>query len=291
MPVEVVAIFGPTASGKSEVAEGVARLLDTEVVSADAMQVYRGLPLLTNQPAHSTRLVAICELDEQMSVAEYARRAHAEIDELVAARGAVVVAGGTGLYLRAALADLRLPPPPPDGARARWEARYDEDPAAVFATLEARDPAAAMRVHENDRRRVVRALELTEAGASLAPESDRLWSGAPRLPTLVFGLDVEPAELHRRIVARATAMFAQGVEAEVRAALLHGVSTTAEQALGLREIAELPAGEAQASIVARTRKYAAYQRKWMRRIPGISILDGTRPASELAHAIVTDAVT
>ena len=112
MKTEVFAVFGPTASGKSEVAEGLAERLSTEVVSADALQVYRGLPTLTNQPATPTRLVAIRELTEQMSVGEYARLAHDAIDELVAARGAVVVAGGTGLYLRAALADMRLPPAP-----------------------------------------------------------------------------------------------------------------------------------------------------------------------------------
>ena len=109
--VEVIAIFGPTASGKSAVAEAVADELGTEVVSADAMQVYRGLPILTNQPSRPTRLVAIRSLAEEMSVGAYASLAHATIDELVATTGSVVVAGGTGLYLRAALGDLDVPPP------------------------------------------------------------------------------------------------------------------------------------------------------------------------------------
>ncbi len=205
---EVLAVFGPTASGKSEVADALARRLATEVVSADALQVYRGLPILTNQPASPTRLVAIRELAEEMSVGEYARLAHEAIDELVGANGAAVVAGGTGLYLRAALADMRLPPAPPAGARDRWDAAYDADPAAAYARLTEVDPRAAAVVHASDRRRVVRALELAELGASLAPESDRLWSEETRRQTLVAGLDVPVETLEARIEARAEAMLA-----------------------------------------------------------------------------------
>jgi tRNA dimethylallyltransferase len=164
---EVVAIFGPTASGKSDVAELVADRLGTEVVSADALQVYRGLPILTNQPARPTRLVAVRELSHEMSVGEYARLAHAAIDELVDANGAAVVAGGTGLYLRAALVDLGLPPPPAADARRRWEAAYDADPAAAHAHADAAAPAeqplarerlrAHQRLHDAGLRRQVHA--------------------------------------------------------------------------------------------------------------------------------------
>ena len=282
----VFAIFGPTASGKSTVAEALADRLGTEVVSADAMQVYRGLPLLTNQPRRPTRLVAIRPLAEEMSLGAYAALAHAEIDELVATRGTAVVAGGTGLYLRAALADLDVPPAPADGAREHWEALYDADPAAAHAELAARDAAAAASVHPHDRRRVVRALELADAGRTLAPAASALWSGRPRLPTVVAGLDVPAAELERRIRARAEAMFAAGVEREVREALAGAVSRTAAKTLGLREIAELPPGEALERIVVRTRRYAAYQRKWMRRIPGLVSVDATRAADEVVDAIL-----
>ena len=118
-PMPVLAIFGPTASGKSAVAEEVARLIPAELVSADAMQVYRGLPILTNQS--EARLVGYLGLDEEGSVAEYQRLAHAAMDEILAAGRTPVVVGGTGLYLRAALADLELPPPPAPGARERLE--------------------------------------------------------------------------------------------------------------------------------------------------------------------------
>jgi tRNA dimethylallyltransferase len=283
---EVLAVFGPTASGKSTVAEVIADRLGTEVVSADALQVYRGLPILTSQPARPTRLVAVRGLSEEMSVGEYTRLAHAAIDDLVDAHSVAVVAGGTGLYLRAALVDLELPPPPAVGARRRWEAEYDANPTAAHARLTELDSAAATLVHPNDRRRVVRALELAEVGASLAPAEDRLWSEEMRRPTLVAGLDLPPERLEERIRARAEAMLAAGVVDEVRNARAAGISRTAEKALGLRELAALPPAEALERIVIRTRRYAAYQRKWMRRIPGIVMIDGDRPANEVADAIL-----
>jgi tRNA dimethylallyltransferase len=283
---EVIAVFGPTASGKSAVAEILAGRLDTAVVSADAMQVYRGLPILTNQPAHSTRLVAMRDLSQEMSVGEYAALAHAAIDQLVAAHGAAIVAGGTGLYLRAALADLDVPPAPAPGARARWERAYDADPVSAVARLAELDSRAADAVHPNDRRRIVRALELAEAGSSLVTERARLWSEDVRRPTLVAGLAVPREVLDAWIEQRTNEMFARGVVDEVRQALERPISRTAEKALGLRELSELPPALARGRIVERTRRYAAYQRKWMRRIPGIVMIEAHRPADEVADEIL-----
>jgi tRNA dimethylallyltransferase len=285
--VTVIGIFGPTASGKSRVASDVAHRIPAEAVSADALQVYRGLPILTNQPSEPTRMVGIWPLDREASVGEYAPLAHAAVDEILAAGRMPVVVGGTGLYLRAALAELDLPPAPAPGARERWERFYDERGAeAAHARLEELDPAAAAAVHANDRRRVVRALELTEAGASLAPGEDRLWSGETRHPTLVVGLDVPKDVLEQRIEERTRAMFDAGVQDEVRRALEGPISLTARQALGLEEVATLPRDEAIAALVVRTRRYAAYQRKWMRRIPGIAMVGADRPPGEIADDIV-----
>jgi tRNA dimethylallyltransferase len=284
--VSVVAVFGPTASGKTAVAEAVADRLETGVVSCDALQVYRGLPILTNQPSRPTALVGIRDVGEKMSVGAYASLAHAAIDELVAAKGHAVVCGGTGLYLRAAVAEMRVPPRAAAGVRERIRAEVERDPAVAHARLEALDPPAAAAVHTNDTRRLVRALELAEVGESLVPDQDRLWAGGTRLPTLVFGLEVPPQELERRIVARTEAMFAAGVADEVHVAVAAGVSRTAAKALGLEAIASLPEREALEHVVVRTRRYAAYQRKWMRRIPGLVPLDGTRPPDELAGEIV-----
>ena len=284
--VAVIAVFGPTASGKTAVAEMIADRLGTGVVSCDALQVYRGLPILTNQPARPTALVGIRDLGEEMSVGAYAALAHEAIDELVIQHGAAVVSGGTGLYLRAALADLAVPPPPARGVRERILAEVEADPAAAHERLAGLDPRAAEAVHVNDQRRLVRALELAETGASLVPDDDRLWASATRHPTLIVGLDVPAGELERRIVARTDAMFEQGVVGEVRAALAAGVSQTAAKALGLSEIAALPEAEARERIVVRTRRYAAYQRKWMRRIPGLVAIDGTRSHTEIAEEIL-----
>lgn len=283
---EVAALFGPTASGKSAIAEVLATRLGTEVVSADALQVYRGLPILTNQPDRPTRLVAIRDLWEEMSVGEYASLAHTAIDELVEEHGVAVVAGGTGLYLRAALADLDVPPAPRNGARGRWETLYDDDREAAHARLIELDPAAAAVVHRNDRRRVVRALELAEVGSSLVPDRDRLWSEDMRRPTIVVGLEVSDDALERRIGERAARMFIRGVVAEAKRALQNPVSRTAENALGLRELVDLPPERAFEQIVVRTRRYAAYQRKWMRRIPGIVMIDADRPPEEVADALL-----
>jgi len=287
--VTVIGIFGPTASGKSRVAAAVTERIPADLVSADAMQVYRGLPILTNQaPA---RLVGIWPLDHEASVGEYAPLAHAEIDAILAAGRTPVVVGGTGLYLRAALAELGLPPAPPPGARKRWEAEYDADPAGTYARLEELDAAAAAAVHANDRRRVVRALELAEAGASLAPESDRLWAEETRHPTVLVGLEVAKDVLESRIVERTRAMFDAGVEAEVRDVLSGPISQTARKTLGLDEIASLPRDEAVKEIVVRTRRYAAYQRKWMRRVPGLVMVEADRPPGEIADDIVALAGT
>ncbi|MGL6278595.1 MAG: tRNA dimethylallyltransferase, partial [Gaiella sp.] len=135
-------------------------------------------------------------------------------------------------------------------------------------------------------KRLVRALELAEAGSSLVPQDERLWSRTTRRPTLTVGLDVPPAVLEGRLRARAEAMFEQGVVAEVQAALAAGLSKTAAQALGLREIAELPRDQALEAIVQRSRRYAAYQRKWMRRIPDIVVLDADRPAELVARDVL-----
>jgi tRNA dimethylallyltransferase len=290
--VTVIGIFGPTASGKSRVAAEVAGRIPAELVSADALQVYRGLPILTNQPSEPTRMVGIWPLDREASVGEYAPLAHAAVDEILAAGRTPIVVGGTGLYLRAALAELALPPAPAPGARQRWEQFYDERGAAgAHARLEELDAAAAAAVHANDRRRVVRALELADAGASLAPGEDRLWTAETRHPTLVVGLDVPKNVLERRIEERTCAMFDEGVQEEVSRALAGTVSLTARQALGLEEVATLSRDEAVAALVVRTRRYAAYQRKWMRRIPGIAMVDADRPPGEIADDIVALART
>lgn len=283
----VVGLYGPTASGKSDVAAAIGASIPAEVVSADAMQVYDALPILTNRSPHPERLVGIWPLTHAASVGEYAPLAHAAIDEILAGERTPLVVGGTGLYFRAALAELSLPPAPEAGARERWSRVYDEGGAgAAHARLQELDPAAAARVHPNDRRRVVRALELAAAGSSLVPAREGLFTGGWRHPTLVVGLDVPKHVLEARIVERTRHMFDLGVVEEVHAALAGELSPTARRVIGLEEVATLPREEAIEALTVRTRRYAAYQRKWMRRLEGVVMVASDRPPQEVAAEIV-----
>jgi tRNA dimethylallyltransferase len=278
---DVIAVFGPTASGKSAAALELARALDGEIVSCDAMQLYRGLPILTNQPtadelaAAPHHLVGVWPLDHEGSVAEYAEMAQTAIDDVVGRGRTVILCGGSGLYLRAAIAPLDLPPPPAEGMRERFGELYDQRGAeAAYQLLAHRDPRAAAAVHPNDRRRVVRALELTESGASLAPGVDTLWDRRDRRSTTVFGLQVEAALVRERIEQRTREMFERGVEDEVRVAAAGRLSSTARRIHGLQDVTALLAGEidreeAIRRLDARTRRYAKRQRVWMRRLPGL----------------------
>jgi tRNA dimethylallyltransferase len=288
----VIGLFGPTASGKSDVARAITQLIPAEVVSADAMQVYDGLPILTNRSPHPEHLAGIWPLSHSASVGEYAPLAHGAIDEILATGRTPLVVGGTGLYFRAALGELELPPAPEPGTRERWGETYDEVGAdAAYVQLGELDPAAAARIHPNDRRRVIRALELAEAGYSLVPKRERLFGGAWRHPTLVVGLDVPKAELGRRIAERTRRMFDAGVEDEVRRAHALGLSPTAKKIIGLDEVSTLPREEAIAALTARTRRYAAYQRKWLRRLEGLVMVAADRPPEETAAEVVALART
>ena len=276
----VIAVFGPTASGKTAAAVELAAALGAEIVNCDAMQLYGGLPVLTNQPSPEQRaevphhLVGVWALDHEGSVAEYGGLARAAIADIRSRGRDAVVVGGSGLYLRAALAPLDVPPQPRPGDRERFERLYDRSGSeAAHALLTSRDPAAATAVHPNDRRRVVRALELAEMGASLAPGASQLWSDPPG-DTLILGLDVPADEVRRRIAERTRRMFAGGVEDEVRQALRGSLSMTAARIHGLQDVAALLGGEIDRTeairrLEVRTRQYAKRQRVWMRRLPGL----------------------
>lgn len=285
--VSVIALYGPTGSGKTAVAGALLDRLDAVVVSADSAALYAGLPVLTAAPPYPARLVGVAQVTEEVSVGGYQRLAHAAIDEIVAAGRTAIVAGGTGLYLRAALSGLDLPPAPAAGVRERWDAAYAElGPEGAHRLLAERDPAAAARVHPNDRRRVVRALELGDTGSSLAPPADRLWTDETRHPTLLVGLDVPIGELDRRIGERTEAMAAGGAIAEARWAWGQELSATARKVMGLEAFATLPRDEAVAEVVRTTGRLARYQRKWLRRLPNAVRLTGDRPAAVIADEIL-----
>ena len=276
----VFALFGPTASGKTAVAGLLRDRLGYEVVSADSAAIYAGIPILTAAPDYPAQLVGVVPLEEDVSVARYQQLAHAAIDTAEMP----LLVGGTGLYFRAALSELAIPPP---GRRAHWQQEVERlGLEAAHALLVERDPAAAARVHANDRRRIVRALELAEAGHSLAPADDRLWTDDTRHPTTIVALDVPLDELDRRIAARTSAMAAAGAAEEAAGAWARPLSGTARKVLGLEEFATLPVDDAVERVTVATRRLARYQRKWLRRMPGVVTLDANRPPEEIAADIV-----
>lgn len=283
-PKRALGLFGPTASGKTTVAGILRERLGADVISADSAALYAGLPVITAAPAYPARLVGVIPLTHDVSVGEYQRLAHAAID----AAAAPLIAGGTGLYFRAALSGFELPPQVAPERRTFWQGEYDRLGAnAAHRALAAADPAAAERVHPNDRKRVIRALELADAGHSLAPAQDRLWTEDTRLPTTIVALDVPVDELDRRIDERTRAMAAAGAADEAKAAWAMPLSATARKVLGLEQFATLPEGEAITAVAAATRRLARYQQKWLRRMPGVVRLDGTLSATALADEIIT----
>jgi tRNA dimethylallyltransferase len=293
---EVLALFGPTGVGKTAIAIALAALLrsrgeDPVAVSADALQVYIGLEILTGvasaaeQAALEHRLVSFLPLDATFSAGQYSELAHAEIDGLLAAGRRPIVVGGTGLYLRAALGELDLRPPPPEGSREHWTAELERHGAsALHARLAQLAPWAAEQIEPNDGRRVVRALELLDAGELEPPHgSSQLWSGDLRHPSVLAGLTMQREALYARIDARVEGMLAAGAREEVLHANAAGASATARQALGFQE---LLAGDVD-TMKRRTRNYARRQLTWMRKLAGVRLIDVTdRAASDVAEEIL-----
>jgi tRNA dimethylallyltransferase len=294
---EVLALFGPTGVGKTEIAIALARRLrargeDPVAVSADALQVYAGLETLTGaatpaeRAALEHRLISFLPVDATFSAGQYAELAHAEIDGLLADGRRPIVVGGTGLYLRAALTELSLRPPPVEGVRERWTAELRErGPEVLHAILVRRAPWAAQTIAPTDSQRIVRALELSDSG-ELEPPGEgpsQLWTSSVRHPTLLAGLVMEREALYRRIDARVDAMIAAGAADEVRAAARAGASPTARQALGFDD---LLAGDAEA-MARRTRNYARRQLTWMRKLADVRTIDVTgRGADDVAGEIL-----
>jgi tRNA dimethylallyltransferase len=296
--MRIVALFGPTGVGKTAVAVALAQLLraqgeDPVAVSADALQVYAGLEVLTGVASAAERerlehrLLSFLALDATFSAGQYARMAHAEIDELLAAGRRPLVVGGTGLYLRAALTELSLRPPPPEGVRERWMAELEREGApALHARLAERAPWAALGIDPNDRQRLVRALELSDVGELEPPEGpSQLWSEELRRPTLLAGLTMERAALYAAIDARVDAMLEAGAREEVVRAHAAGASETARKALGFEE---LLAGDVEA-MKRRTRNYAKRQLTWMRKLADVRTIDVTgRDPADVAREILAE---
>ena len=284
----VVCVVGPTASGKTALAQRVAELLDGEVVSADSMQIYRGMDIGTGKILPADRTVPYWGLDlaepgEPYSAAlfqDYARAAFKDVD----ARGKrSVLCGGTGLYVRAAIDDYRFPKGEQidNEVRDRYTAlARDIGNQALWERLRAADPDSAALIHPNNVRRVIRAFELLDEGTTYARVNAGLKTMAQAVPAVFLGLSVDPAVLNARIDARVDQMLADGLVEEVRSLLRAGFreGLTAPQAIGYKEVVAALEGacsldDAVAQIKIATHRYAKRQRTWFRKDERIHWID------------------
>lgn len=287
---DVIAIFGPTGCGKTDIAVHMARELGTRVINCDPAQCYAGLPILTNKPGaeHDAiaehELVGVWPLLQDASVATYSRQARAAIDASIERDGVALIAGGSGMYMFGALCDLQFAEEhdvesslAADSRRAAEEWYDRVGPDVAHQQLSERDAAAASRIHRNDRKRVVRAWEVVSSGESVSPGGASLWDSPYRHSTTVIGINVERSIIRERIGIRAAEMFATGALAEVAevvgaqaenverelsatAARLHGVSEAISVLRG--EIVQSMAIEL---LATRSRQYAKRQDIWARR--------------------------
>lgn len=300
----VIAVVGPTASGKSAVADLVAEALGSEVVSADAMQVYRGMDIGTAKTPVSERCVPLLLVDvadptEPYSAALYQRDSRRAIDRLRAEGRVPVLCGGTGLYVRAALDEMEFPRGEVDGAaRQRYQDLAGKlGPEGVHALLAERDPESAALIHPHNVRRVVRALEMLDEGVSYARQSAGFSEPREHYPSLQFALTMDRARLYARIDARVDAMMRAGLLDEVRGLMDAGAADalTSRQAIGYKELIDAlegrcTIGEAVDLIKLRSRRYAKRQLSWFRRDPRITWLDMDVLDADGAARLIVDAL-
>jgi tRNA dimethylallyltransferase len=299
--MKIIALFGPTGVGKTAVAIALAERLrargeDPVAVSADALQVYDGLEILTGAATAAERarlehrLLSFLPVDATFSVGQYAQLAHAQIDELLGEGRRPIVVGGTGLYLRAALAELDLRPAPEAGVRERLVVDLERHgPEVLHARLAELAPWAAEGIEPGDRQRIVRSLELLELGELEPPEGpSQLWSEDLRHPTLLAGLTMDREALYEAIDRRVEEMVAAGAREEVLRASARHVSETPAKALGFEE---LLAGDVE-RMKRRTRNYARRQLTWMRKLAGVRVIDvtGRDPDSVAGEILDSDAL-
>ena len=292
MGTRVIAVVGATATGKSGLATELARALGGEVVNADSMQLYQGMDIGTAKEPEAARhgvphhLLDIWPVTQTANVADYAKLARAAIDDIIGRGRVPVLAGGSGLYVRAALDDLDFPGTDP-GIRARLEDELSRaGPAALHARLARLDPVAAGAILPGNGRRIVRALEVIEISGR--PFTATMPAFLQNRPAVQIGLAVPRPELDRRIAARVDRMWQAGLEAEVRSLAGRGLrdGKTASRALGYQQLlryldGEWTLDEARLETIKATRRFARRQESWFRRDPRVRWLDASQPADTL----------
>jgi tRNA dimethylallyltransferase len=272
-----VFIAGPTAVGKSEIALRLAEQLGGEIISADSMQVYRGLDIGTAKPGAAERkkiqhhLIDICGLNESFDAAQFIRLAQKAVEEIQSRNKIPIFCGGTGLYFKAYLSGLGEAPATNPGLRAELEAASFD---TLLKELRERDPAAYEKIDKQNPRRVIRAVEVIRLTGKKFSEQRAEWKAesGKRKAENFFCLTRPPADLHARINARVDTMFARGLVDETRELLQHGLeqNQTAMQAIGYRQVVEhlrgeRPLAETIELVKSRTRQFAKRQLTWFRR--------------------------
>lgn len=285
--LRVAAIVGPTAAGKTALSLELAERTGAEIVSLDSMQAYRGMDIGTAKPGPEElgrvphHMIDVSDPATEVTVAEFRNLARSSIDD-IASRGRLpLLVGGSGLYFRAVVDDLRFPPRSAD-LRRRLETEADDLGAgALHDRLAGVDPVAASRIEPGNIRRTIRALEAIELTGALFSEFDSSWESYQSLYDLrVVGLRRDRPELYRRISERAEEMLAAGLRAEAEALADRGLSRTARQALGYRQVLEMPGApedEVLAAIVRATKRFARRQEAWFRADPRVLWLDASGP--------------
>lgn len=283
----VICICGPTASGKSALADEVALTLSTDVISVDAMQVYRGMDIGTAKTPVAERkvplqMVDVVDCSEEFSVALYQQMARKLVDERLGASKPVVLCGGTGLYLDAIIDEMDFPKGElKSPSREHYEAILGaQGPEALWEMLEAKDPEGAAQIHPNNSKRVVRALEMIDEGKLYSEQHAGLKDHKPHYEALLFGLTMRRERLYERINKRVDLMLASGLVTEVKSLCSQGLegALTAKQAIGYREVlqylnGEITLDEATELIKMNTRRYAKRQLSWLKRDGRVQWLD------------------
>ncbi|QUC02131.1 tRNA (adenosine(37)-N6)-dimethylallyltransferase MiaA [Atopobium sp. oral taxon 416] len=301
---KVLAIVGPTASGKSALADKVAAQLHTSEISIDAMQVYRGMDIGTAKTPVAERvcpllMVDMADIVDNYSVQLFQTQAREYIDKLQADDQLPVLCGGTGLYLDAVIDDMRFPKGQTDSAaRKKYEALAEkEDVEALYTLLQERDPDSADIIHPHNIRRVIRALEMLDEGKSYATQHKGLYKRASWYQTQIYGIAMERERLYRRIDTRVDAMFDEGLVKEVKGLMDQGLASalTALQAIGYKEIVsalngEITLDEARKLIKKNTRHLAKRQLSWFHRDPRVNWLDLDKMTSDEAAEQIIAAV-
>ena len=300
----VLVLLGPTAVGKTALSLDLAEALGTDIISGDSMCLYRGFDIGSAKPTRAERarvahhLVDVLEAEESFSVTEFVAR----VDSLVRAHedeGRLpFIVGGTGLYIKALIEGYDFNETREHTAfrRAMEGIAHRRGNARVHSFLAHRDPAAAERLHANNLRRVIRALEVVRYGAEQISQESALADGTAPYDAFVIGLIRERAQLYERINARVEAMFSAGLADEVAGLLARGVrrDAPAMKGIGYKETAvylagEMPLTETIAAIQTATRHFAKRQLTWYRRMPYIHWYDaGTQNETALLHAIFAD---